>query len=389
MDNICEEIRKELMEKEDELSKYACKSKDAMLLKPDKRVKENELRTIFSKDTDRIIHSLSYTRYIDKTQVYAFIENDHITHRVLHVQLVSKIARTIGKILNLNLDLIEAIALGHDVGHTPFGHKGEYFLNNICIKENIGYFKHNAQSVRSLKDIESLNISLQTLDGILAHNGELLQNEYRPKAKTEEEFLYELKNSFIEDKYIKKIAPMTLEGCVVRICDIIAYIGRDIEDAIIVGSIKREDIPKEITDVLGDNNSDIVDNIVKDIIKNSIGKDYLSFSEETYTALMNLKEWNYENIYNSKEACKNEDLMEKYFYRLYDIYLNYLEDGNEDNNESKKRLYEFVNARSKEYIENTSNKRMIIDYMAGQTDTYFLRECECNFKEFNKEELYK
>lgn len=391
MDKIFEKIKEEILKKEENLSEYACKSKDAILLKKDKRVKENESRTIFSKDTDRIIHSLSYTRYIDKTQVYSFIENDHITHRVLHVQLVSKIARTIGKILNLNLDLIEAIALGHDVGHTPFGHKGEYFLNNICIKENIGYFKHNAQSVRSLKDIEEVNLSLQTLDGILAHNGELLQNEYRPKEKTKEEFIDELENSFIEDKYSKQIIPMTLEGCVVRICDIIAYIGRDIEDAIIVGSIKRKDIPKEITDVLGNNNSDIVDNIIKDIIKNSIGKGYLSFSKEVYTALMNLKKWNYEHIYNSKEACKNEDLMEKYFYRLYDIYLNYLDSTNEDedNNESKKRLYEFVNGRSKEYIENTSKKRMVIDYMSGQTDSYFLRECEYNFKEFNKEELYK
>ena len=192
MDNLFEKIKKDMLAKEEELSEYACKSKDAILLKEDNRLKDNESRTVFSKDTDRIIHSMSYTRYIDKTQVYSFIENDHITHRVLHVQLVSKIARTIGKILNLNLDLIEAIALGHDVGHTPFGHTGEKFLNDICIKEDIGYFKHNAQSVRALKDIEEVNISLQTLDGILAHNGEMLQNEYKPKDKTVDQFLKEL-----------------------------------------------------------------------------------------------------------------------------------------------------------------------------------------------------
>ena len=134
MEEIFKQIKQDFLIQEESLSKYACKSKDAILLKKDERLKENELRTAFSKDTDRIIHSLSYTRYIDKTQVYSFIENDHITHRVLHVQLVSKIARTIGKILNLNLDLIEAMALGHDIGHTPFGHTGEKFLNDIFIK---------------------------------------------------------------------------------------------------------------------------------------------------------------------------------------------------------------------------------------------------------------
>ena len=389
MDNLFEKIKKDMLAKEEELSEYACKSKDAILLKEDNRLKDNESRTVFSKDTDRIIHSMSYTRYIDKTQVYSFIENDHITHRVLHVQLVSKIARTIGKILNLNLDLIEAIALGHDVGHTPFGHIGEKFLNDICIKEDIGYFKHNAQSVRALKDIENVNISLQTLDGILAHNGELLQNEYKPQEKTIEMFLKELEESFKEEKYSKKITPMTLEGCVVRISDIIAYIGRDIEDAIMVGSIKREDLPKEITNVIGNNNSTIVDLIIKDIIINSYEKEYISFSKEVYEALFNLKEWNNKYIYHSKEATKNQEQIEKYFYKLFNKYEEYLKEDNNDNNESKNRLFEFVNSRTNEYRENTSNKRMIIDYMAGQTDNYFLNECEYNFKEFKKDELYK
>ena len=389
MDKLFEDIKKDLLEREESLSKFACKSKNAILLKKDIKAKDNESRTVFSKDTDRIIHSMSYTRYIDKTQVYSFIENDHITHRVLHVQLVSKIARTIGKILNLNLDLIEAIALGHDVGHTPFGHNGERFLNDICIKENIGFFKHNAQSVRALKDIEEVNISLQTLDGILAHNGEMLQNEYKPKDKTIGQFLKELEESFNEDKYSKKITPMTLEGCVVRICDIIAYIGRDIEDAILVGSIKREDVPKEITNVLGDNNSDIVDLIIKDIIINSYRKGYISFSKEVYKALVDLKNWNYEHIYKSKEARKNKDIIEDYFYKLFNKYKDYLSKDNKENNQSKNRLYEFIDARSKEYKQITSKERMIIDYIAGQTDSYFLNECEYNFTEFKKEELYK
>jgi len=389
VEEIFEQIKQDFLTQEESLSQYACKSKDAILLKKDDRLKENESRTAFSKDTDRIIHSMNYTRYIDKTQVYSFIENDHITHRVLHVQLVSKIARTIGKILNLNLDLIEAIALGHDIGHTPFGHTGESFLNDICIKENIGYFRHNAQSVRALKDIEGVNITLQTLDGILAHNGEMLQSEYKPNPKTREQFFKELEESFTEEDYDKKIVPMTLEGCVVRICDIIAYIGRDIEDAIVVGVIQRKDLPNEITRILGDNNSVIVDTLIKDIIINSYAKGYISFSKEVYEALMNLKKWNYAHIYNSKQATKNQELIEKYFYKLYYKYINYLEEDNREENESKKKLLEFIYERSKEYKQNTSSKRIIIDYMAGQTDSYFLRECEDNFKEFDKEELYK
>ena len=389
MNNLFDEIKEEILERENNLSKNACKSRDAILLKKDSRMKTNELRTIFSKDADRIIHSMSYTRYIDKTQVYSFIENDHITHRVLHVQLVSKIARTMGKILNLNQDLIEAIALGHDVGHTPFGHMGEYILNEICIKENIGYFKHNAQSVRTLKDIEQINLTLQTLDGILAHNGELLQSKYKPEPKTSEQFLEELHQAFYNEDTSQKIIPMTMEGCVVRISDIIAYIGRDIEDAMIVGSIQREELPPQITQVLGNNNSEIVDKLIKDIIQNSYGKDYLCFSKEVFNSLMNLKQWNYEHIYCSKEASKNKEIIKQYFHKLFYKYLDYLDQNNQEVNPSKQRLYAFWKERSKEYKDNTSNKRMIVDYIAGQTDHYFLRECECNFPEFHKEKLYQ
>ena len=131
MDKFFNEVKEEILNREESLSKYACKSKNAIFLNNCAKLKENEIRPLFLRDADRIIHSLSYTRYIDKTQVYSFTENDHITHRVLHVQLVSKIARIIGRVLNLNEDLIEAIALGHDVGHTPFGHKGEKYLNDI------------------------------------------------------------------------------------------------------------------------------------------------------------------------------------------------------------------------------------------------------------------
>ncbi len=383
--DILEKAKDNMLLKETMLSEYACKSEDAILLQEDK----DDIRPIFFRDIDRIIHSLGYTRYIDKTQVFSFTKNDHITHRVLHVQLVSKIARTIGRSLKLNEDLIEAIALGHDIGHSPFGHKGEKYLNDICIKENIGYFCHNAQSVRVLKILERLNISMQTLDGILAHNGEILINKYKyNKNKTEEDFIKDLDATFTEENYSKKIIPKTLEASVVRLSDIIAYIGRDIEDSIKIGIIKREDVPHDITNVLGDNNSKIVDTLIKDIIINSFEKPYLTFSDEVFNALMKLKDWNFKNIYASDEANKYQDKIKNLFYDLYYCYLEKVQKFNTDKNnlsESEKNLYDFI----KQKDDNTNIKRVVIDYIAGQTDQYFLNECIENIKGINIEELYK
>ena len=383
MRDILEDVKWTMLEKESLLSPIACKSNESVRLKNDNK----DIRPEFFRDIDRIIHSQGYTRYIDKTQVYSFTDNDHITHRVLHVQLVSKIARTIGRALRLNEDLIEAIALGHDIGHTPFGHTGERFLDEICQREQIGYFCHNAQSVRILKDIEDLNISIQTLDGILAHNGELLINRYEPnKKKTPQEVLEEIEKVFTEEGYSKRIKPMTLEGCVVRISDIIAYIGRDIEDAITLGVIERRQIPEPIVEILGDNNSSIVNTLILDIIKNSIDMEYIRLSKSVFYALMSLKDWNYKNIYNSDEACKNRPKLRVAFNDLYEIYLEKLKEKDYKNHieiannmpYSEKMLYDFVNDKTKEYKQNTDVKRMVIDYMAGQTDKFFLKECASN-----------
>ena len=236
-----------------------------------------------------------------------------------HVQFVSRIARTIGKVLMLNDELIEAIALGHDVGHVAFGHAGERQLNRICERENIGYFCHNLQSVRILKDLENKNISVQTLDGILAHNGEMLLNKYEPNYnKSVNEFLTDLEKTFSEKDYSKKIVPMTLEASVVRIADVIAYIGRDIEDAIMLGDIKRENLPEEVVEVLGNKNSSIVEALEDDLIENSIGKEYLCFSDRIFNALKILMEWNYRNIYD-KASLNDKALLEEKFNKLFDI----------------------------------------------------------------------
>ena len=375
MDKLLLKAKKNMLLKEKKLSKYACKSYEGIWLKKDRE----DIRPIFFRDIDRIIHSSGYARYIDKTQVYSFVRNDHITRRVLHVQLVSKIARTIGRSLRLNEDLIEAIALGHDIGHTPFGHEGEKLLNKICKEEGIGAFCHNAQGVRELEKMEGLNISLQTLDGILAHNGEILVNKYTYNPnKTKEDFLEDLNNAFSKDGFSKQIIPMTLEGCVVRISDVIAYIGRDIEDAIEVGVIKREDLPKEATSVLGDNNSTIVDTLIKSIIVNSYDKPYLMFSDDVLNAVVVLQKWNYDNIYNSEMAHKNYENIDKLFRALYNKYLEIVKDqefekGNTKNS-SEKYLFDFINKMKKD--EDFNLKRTIVDYIAGQTDKYFLNECK-------------
>ena len=385
MENLFNEMKERMNLREQVLSEKACKSNDGIRIKKEEN---QDIRPMFFRDIDRIIHSMAYTRYIDKTQVYAFVDNDHITHRVLHVQLVSKIARTIGRCLNLNEDLIEAIALGHDLGHTPFGHMGEKFLDEICIREGIGRFCHNAQGVRVLKDIEEINITVQTLDGILAHNGEILLNKYEvDQNKTIEKFLDELKKVETVEKYSKKILPMTLEGSVVRLSDIIAYIGRDIEDAITLGVIKREDLPLEATAVLGNNNSEIVNTLTLDVIKNSLDKPYLTFSKEVFDALILLKEWNSKNIYASELARKNEESIRKLMNKMFEIYVEKL--NNIDSINKNDVLYDFYYKRSEEYRQNTPMKRVAIDYIAGSTDKFFLNECAVNIEEFEKNELYK
>ena len=194
--------------------------------------RESIWRPAYSRDVDKIMHSPYYNRYTDKTQVFSFYKNDDITRRALHVQLVSRIARSIGAVLNLNLDLIEAIALGHDIGHTPFGHAGERYLSEVYHAETGRYFNHNVHSVRVLDGIFPLNITLDTLDGIVTHNGEFEMHEYYPSVMPNfDAFDDMVENCYTDGSYITKIVPSTLEGCVVRVCDIIAYLGKDRQDA--------------------------------------------------------------------------------------------------------------------------------------------------------------
>jgi dGTPase len=335
---------------------------------------ETDYRQDYSIDVDRILHAHAYARYIDKTQVFYLIKNDHITHRVLHVQLVSKIARTIGRYLGLNEDLIEAIALGHDIGHAPFGHDGERYLSELCEIHGIGSFQHNVQSVQFLDKVErkgvGWNLCLQTLDGILCHDGEVHNKELKPAAdKTFNTLDQELETK--KNNPLTPLVPMTLEGCVVRMADTIAYVGRDIEDAIRLNLIKRDELPRDSVKSLGNTNGTIVFNLVTDIIQTSFQNEYVAFSGEASDALRRLKRFNLERIYLNPRVKKYSSNLRDLFRFLFEKYLTDIE----HKDPASVIFSGFLNGMSQAYTETHAGAEIVRDFIAGMTDEYFLSQC--------------
>ena len=330
-------------------------------------------RTAFIRDIDKILHCPYYNRYADKTQVFSFYKNDDITRRALHVQLVSRIARTIGKALNLNLDLIEAIALGHDIGHTPFGHAGEKYLNELLHNHTGRYFSHNIHSVRVLDEIFPLNISLQTLSGIASHDGELELAEYSPQPLDSfEQFDKMIEKCYLDKANVRKLVPSTLEGCVMRISDIIAYLGKDRQDAeraniIASGSFSSSNI--------GEYNAEIINNLIVNIIDNSYGHDYILLDEIHFNALKKAKNENYEKIYLAPEVeAKYDTVIKPMMTELYEKLLNDLINGITDSPIFTHHI-SYVN---KSYYtrrfpyEHTEPNQIVVDYIASMTDDYFI-----------------
>ena len=350
-------------------SSYACQDSAAIYFTLEET---NDLRPPFSHDADRIIYSLAFSRYLNKTQVFTYQKHDHLTKRMTHVIYVSKIARTIGRSLNLNEDLIEAAALGHDLGHTPFGHVGEKILNDLAQKYHLGSFNHNVHSVRLLKDIENygqgLNISVQVLDAILCHNGEMALGKYEPVKKTPEQFLKEYEASYTDPAILAKMRPMTLEGCVVRISDLIAYLGRDIEDAVRLNLINYADIPKQIKKTLGTTNSQIISTIINDIITHSSNKPYIELSPEIFKAIVALKKFNYEHIYNLAYTKQEKKQMAADFSLLFKTLLKDLKGMNKRS--AIVKYYEVMVPR----YQNQPLERIVLDYIAGMTDDYFAKQ---------------
>ena len=354
------------------------------------RDKASLLRPPFTRDIDKIIHCPYYNRYADKTQVFSFYKNDDISRRSLHVQLVSRIARTIGKVLNLNLDLIEAIALGHDIGHTPFGHVGEKYLDKLLCGNTGRHFSHNIHSVRVLDGIFPYNISLQTLNGIAAHNGEMELCEYHPQPLAGyEEFDEQIEKCYVDNTYIKKLVPSTLEGCVVRISDIIAYLGKDRQDAERAHIISNGDFE---TGTLGAYNAEIINNLIVNIVENSFGKPYIKMDENHFNALKKAKSDNYALIYKNDLVANN--LYPTVEAMMTELYNRLLDDLVKDNTNSPIFTHhiDYVNmAHYKRAIpyEQTEPNQIVVDYIASMTDDYFIDLHAHLFPESNAKIDYK
>lgn len=284
-----------------------------------------DLRPIYQRDRDRILHSKSFRRLKHKTQVFLAPEGDHYRTRLTHTLEVSQNARTIARALRLNEDLTEAIALGHDLGHTPFGHAGERALNEVC---SLG-FEHHLQSIRVVELLENrgrgLNLTKEVRDGITNHQTQGI--------------------------------PSTLEGKIVRLSDKIAYINHDIDDAIRGKIITKADIPKEYTSVLGVTSRERLNNLIHDIVKNSENKDDIIMSEHMEEAMMNLRKYMFKSVYTNKVAKSQEEKAEELLKSLFHYYIKKVEKLPEE--------YQYMITHKGE-----SQERVVCDYIAGMTDRY-------------------
>lgn len=333
-----------------------------------------EVRTAFERDLGRILYSVDFRRLRQKTQVFFNPRNDHICTRMEHVLYVKYIASTIGKALNLNVDLIESIALGHDIGHTPFGHTGEKEIQSCLAKYNAPFtFQHELHSLRVVDilsrrnpDVSGLNLTFEVRDGIVSHCGEKY-SEFELRAnreKTEEELIPGAE---------KHKAPATLEGCVVRMADKIAYVGRDIEDGMRAGLISSFDaLTVELKTELGKTNGEIINTLVFDIIENSYGKDAIILSREKGQAMEQLLNNNLRYIYKSERIQRYDFTVRNIVQGLFEIFMHL---GSNRKNLAKEAKNNLIYANFSEYLNKhpereASLMRKVVDYIAGMTDHF-------------------
>ncbi len=357
-------------------SPYACKNSDVIRRFDRPSDVPKIYRQPFSKDADKILNSAFYNRYADKTQVFSFFRNDDLCRRALHVQLVSRIARNIGSVLGLNLDLIEAIAIGHDMGHTPFGHAGEHALHDLYHARTGRCFRHNLHSVRVLDTIIPYNISLQTLDGIVCHNGELPIAEYRPKPLSGfAEFDRRMQDCIMDEDGDRKLIPSTLEGCLVRICDMIAYLGKDRQDAVRAHLIGSEADFSE--SAIGRTNAEVINNLEVNLIENSYGKPYLMLDDAHFRAMKQLKEENYARIYRMESVQKQ--VRDSVIPMMQEMYVHIYQDAVSHNKNSCLYRHHIATVLEKQrwypteipYAESDPDD-LTMDFIAAMTDDYFV-----------------
>lgn len=310
------------------LSRYAMHSADSRGRLRDEE--QCDIRPVFQRDRDRILHSKSFRRLKDKTQVFLTPEGDHYRTRLTHTLEVSQNARTIAKALKMNEDLVEAIALGHDLGHTPFGHAGERALNAVYS----GGFEHARQSVRTVDILEKggqgLNLTYEVRDGILNHQ--------------------------------TKGMPYTLEGKIVRISDKIAYIHHDMDDAIRGGILKESDVPREICDVIGYSTGERLDHFIHDVVTTSFGTDDVRLSDPVAKAMKDLRQFMFERVYTNPDAKSEEMKAEMLIQTLFNYYRHHIESLPED---------------LKGLIDNGEPEEMVVcDYIASMTDRFAIAKYE-------------
>lgn len=331
------------------------------------------IRSPYERDLGRIIFSQSFRRLRHKTQVFFNPVNDHICSRIEHVIYVNYISTIIGRALNLNIDLIQAIALGHDIGHSPYGHTGERVLNE-CIKsvDPSLYFEHEVHSLRVLDVLEEhhpgvygLNLTFEVRDGIVAHCGETYDEcrltPYREKTEKE-----------VSDKPEKdRTRPCTLEGCVVRFADKIAYVGRDIEDARRAGIIGgNEIVSSEALSRLGTTNSEIINILVGDIVHNSLNKDEICMSKENFAAMNEYLNANLNKIYRAPKIVTYENMIKLQIQSIFNAFMESVDDIEKASASENEAIRSFAKFYMKHPQPQCPPVRKVVDYIAGMTDTY-------------------
>ena len=379
-DRIAKELSGKYAQRDALLSPYA--TKDGMAIRKDAYTPKI-FRRQFIRDCEVILNLPLFNRYAGKTQVFSLRDNDDISTRSYHVALVSRIGRTIGQALSLNCDLIEAIALAHDLGHCPFGHRGEKLLDNVAKRYGYRFF-HHVQGARYLLDIVKSDLSLQVIDGVLCHNGEEILRSYAPNAKSSKNFKdlnEKLQLAYVGKLKDSNLMATTLEGCLVRICDVIAYVGKDRQDAEKLRYVKFDDFSNTI---LGKFNHEIIAALSADIINNSFDKNQITMSEEAFDALMKIKDENYGMIYlsdNSKVDNYTDAQLQDIIDDVFELLLEDIQ-GNQKIIDKSFLPYIYPNSKKvDEYFEENKQfpHRVAIDMIAGMSDKYLLTFHEKHF----------
>jgi dGTPase len=340
-------------------------------LKPEE---PDSVRTVFERDTQRILYSLSFRRLRHKTQVFLLPENDHIATRMEHALYVASISTTIARALGLNTDLVNAVALGHDLGHAPFGHEGEKALAEVVESYGLA-FEHELHSLRTVdylakligKEQAGLNLSFEVRDGIVSHYGETAEPLVEPDFDKDPATLYQTRRGVDN--------PATLEGCIVRVVDRVAYLGRDLEDALRAHLVAEDDIPKEVKDILGTTNGRIIGVLVEDLIcNNNQHPSRVGFSDRINSAVRSLFNFNYERVYlhpRVKRYSENAHrILKLLFSRLHD-YLVKGEEYERDKPGVLTQLAYFVRYTACE--QDADPAQVVLDFISGMTDNYAVR----------------